>query len=159
MTLFPHDSQCLVWTRVKQWLISNELNNFLHEEQGLKWRLGIITHFLRLLFCALWCLFWGRYRWLKTNIKKRSRDKRWQHMWVRDEWRGILIGLCLLKYGCWTSPSRKELSRKTKLSIYWSVYVPTLNLLSQSVGSDWKNETANTNGRKEFPAQGDWDYP
>ena len=53
---------------------------------------------------------------------------------------------------------KKELSQKAKLSFYWSIYV-TILLWSRVVGSDRKNEIANTSGRNGFPPQGVWALP
>uniref|UniRef100_A0A669BS49 Reverse transcriptase domain-containing protein n=1 Tax=Oreochromis niloticus TaxID=8128 RepID=A0A669BS49_ORENI len=54
---------------------------------------------------------------------------------------------------------KRELNIKAKLSIYRSIYVPTLNLWSRAVGSDRKNEIADTSGGNGIPLKGGWPLP
>lgn len=49
---------------------------------------------------------------------------------------------------------KKELSRKGKLSIYQSIYVPTL-----TYGHDQKDKILDTSSQNEFPSQGGWAHP
>ena len=52
---------------------------------------------------------------------------------------------------------KRELSQKAKLSIYRSIYIPTL--WPGGVGRDRKNKITNTSGRNELPSQGGWAQP
>ncbi|KAI3356938.1 hypothetical protein L3Q82_003580 [Scortum barcoo] len=56
---------------------------------------------------------------------------------------------------------KKELSRKAKLSIYRSIYVPTLTYGHELwvMTERTRSRIADTSGRNEFPPQGGWALP
>ncbi|KAI3367177.1 hypothetical protein L3Q82_008232 [Scortum barcoo] len=54
---------------------------------------------------------------------------------------------------------KKELSRKAKLSIYRSIYAPTLTYGHELWVMTEKDKIADTSGRNEFPPQGGWALP
>ncbi|KAI3369611.1 hypothetical protein L3Q82_025321 [Scortum barcoo] len=54
---------------------------------------------------------------------------------------------------------KKELSRKAKLSIYRSIYVPTLTYGHELWVMTERTRSADTSGRNEFPPQGGWALP
>ncbi|KAI3352448.1 hypothetical protein L3Q82_005402 [Scortum barcoo] len=56
---------------------------------------------------------------------------------------------------------KKELSRKAKLSIYRSIYVPTLTYGHELwvMTERTRSQIADTSGRNEFPPQGGWALP
>ncbi|KAI3364208.1 hypothetical protein L3Q82_010807 [Scortum barcoo] len=59
----------------------------------------------------------------------------------------------------WTVVVKKELSRKAKLSIYRSIYVPTLTYGHELWVMTERTRSADTSGRNEFPPQGGWALP
>ncbi|KAI3369681.1 hypothetical protein L3Q82_024524 [Scortum barcoo] len=54
---------------------------------------------------------------------------------------------------------KEELSRKAKLSIYRSIYVPTLTYGHELWVMTERTRSADTSGRNEFPPQGGWALP